>query len=417
MLDRRCFLMGAGLEFLSVAAFPQDAGIGGFAADSAGLACGYEVSPKGLPNEGILFVDHSRAGRGGHLGYALVEYEDGKILAFYPNCSAESHNPENFPMALPVKGHSARGWMEYKRSDDGGRTWNDPKVLPYSKNLFDAEQSGKTDKRVSALAEKAIRTADGDIVLFFLVCDITNNVIYWQCRTPTYIVSADGGHTWSEPSELCDDRGRIYDARYYNGEIFVLHFKNDNEIEFLGNKKEHVYGLYVSADGGRSFAKRSELPFDTAGRLYGTMGVLDSDRLVVYIYNSKAEDTMDYVVSDDGGRTWSDPKIAQFQKRIRNPQMALLNGCYFMHGRSGGFGDEEGKGHFTLYSSRDGLTWDAGVYLRMRTAGLGAYSNSIVVGSLNASKRKRLLIQASHAYEDHLTNVYHWWLDTPGEKQ
>lgn len=97
--------------------------------------------------------------------------------------------------------------------------------------------------------------------------------------------------------------------------------------------------------------------------------------------------------------------------------MASLNRCYFMHGQGGSFGDEAGKGRFTLYSSRDGLNWDAGVYLRMRTARLAACSNSIVVGSLNPSEQRRLLIQASHAYEDHLTSLYHWWLDTPGEKQ
>jgi hypothetical protein len=97
--------------------------------------------------------------------------------------------------------------------------------------------------------------------------------------------------------------------------------------------------------------------------------------------------------------------------------MASLNGCYLMHGRSGSFGEEVGKGHFVLYSSRDGLAWDDGAYLRKRTAGLGAYSNSIVVGSLNPQKRNRLLIQASHAYEQHMTSVYHWWIDTPNKEQ
>lgn len=126
---------------------------------------------------------------------------------------------------------------------------------------------------------------------------------------------------------------------------------------------------------------------------------------------------VDYVLSADGGRTWSDPKIGHFRKRIRNPQVASLNGCCFMHGRGGSFGDEAGKGRFTLYSSRDGLDWDAGAHLRMRTAGLGAYSDSIVVGSLNPTKRKRLPIQATHACGDHLTDVYRWWLDTPGEKR
>ncbi len=369
----------------------------------------YEITPKDPPNDGILFVDHSPAKRGGNLGHALVEYEDGKILAFYPNCSAESHNPKK-----SGKGHSARGWMEYKRSENSGETWSDRNVVAYSKNLFDTGQSGKTSKKLSAFAEKAIRTDKGEIVLFFLVCDITANVIWRQFQVPTYISSPDGGYTWREPSALCDSRGRLYDAKYHNGEILALHFRNDNEINFLGNKPEHVYELHVSRDGGRTFEKRSELPFDTIGKSYGTMGIRDNGNIIVYIYNSKAEHTMDYVVSDDDGRTWSEPRIAHFKKKIRNPQMAVLNGCYFMHGRSAFLqGKKEEKGHFVLYASRDGFAWDDGIYLRMREKGIAAYSNSIVVGSLNPHKRNRLLLQASHAYEQHLTNVYHWWIDTP----
>ena len=85
-----------------------------------------------------------------------------------------------------------------------------------------------------------------------------------------------------------------------------------------------------------------------------------------------------------------------------------------MHGRSAFLqGTKEQKGHFVLYASRDGIVWDDGIYLKMCEEGIAAYSNSIVVGSLNSNKRNRLLIQASHAYEPNLTNVYHWWIDTP----
>ena len=116
----------------------------------------YEITPKNPPNDGILFVDHSPAKRSGNLGHALVEYEDGKILAFYPNCSAERHNPEK-----PDRGHSARGWMEYKRSEDGGETWSDRNVVAYSKNLFDTGQSGKASKKLSAFAREGSSDGQG----------------------------------------------------------------------------------------------------------------------------------------------------------------------------------------------------------------------------------------------------------------
>lgn len=353
--------------------------------------CAYRLSPKDPPNDGILFIDHSKTGRSGHLGHALVEYAPDKILAFYPNCSDDN------------KGHSAVGWTEYKRSEDGGKTWSEQEILTYTKNLL--------GRKLSAFAEKAVLTDQGDIVVFFLVCDISTDTIWSHFQKPTYVISSDQGRTWSEPLELGDKRGRVYDVRYHNGEILALNFANDNDINFLGNKREHVYELYVSRNSGRSFAKRSVLPFDTMGRSYGTMGMLDTGELVVYIYNRNAERESDYVLSDDGGRTWSEPKTAHFAKKIRNPQLISMDGCYFLHGRSGSLGDE--KGHMVLYSSRDGLSWDEGVYLRKREAGLGAYSNSVVVGSKDPNRPNRLLIQASHAYELNKTNVLHWWLTLP----
>lgn len=364
---------------------------------------GYEVYPSNPPNDGILFVDHSINQRSGHLGHALVEYEDGKILAFYPSCSTDA------------KGHSAVGWMEYKRSVDGGRSWSAPQVLDYTKDLYDAGQSGKPGTRkYAAFAEKAVVTEKGEIVLFFLICDITEDPTWSHFQIPTYIISKDGGHTWSEPFELCSQRSRVYDAKYHNGEILVLNFINENDVSFLGNKEEDVYELYVSKDGGRTFRKRSELPFDTMGKSYGTMGILESGGIVTYIYNANDEFNSDYVVSMDGGYSWSEAKTAYFSKKMRNQQMSSLNGLYFMHGRSGSKASKKGeqKGHMVLYSSKDGFNWDDGIFLRMREAGLGAYSNSIPIGTLNSDKKDRLLIQASHAYEQNKTNVLHWWVDT-----
>jgi hypothetical protein len=83
----------------------------------------FTVTPPDPPNEGILFVNHKLASRSGHLGHALVEAADGKILAFYADCSDDD------------EGHSGVGWMECKRSTDGGRTWSKPEPHPHSKRV------------------------------------------------------------------------------------------------------------------------------------------------------------------------------------------------------------------------------------------------------------------------------------------
>ena len=86
----------------------------------------YTVSPGTVPGEGILFVNHHEKRRSGHLGHALVEYEDGKLLAFYSNCAGSRNH-----------GHSGFGWVEYRRSEDGGETWDElDRYSPVSMNLW-----------------------------------------------------------------------------------------------------------------------------------------------------------------------------------------------------------------------------------------------------------------------------------------
>jgi len=373
----------------AVVAVPTDRAISGEEA-SAPLP-GFRFTPPNPPNAGILFVDHSGTNRSGHLGHALVEYADGKILAFYPNCS-DDHG-----------GHSAVGWMEFKRSEDGGATWSGPHVLPFSKQLFERGEGR------SAMAEKAVRTDQGQIVLFYLVCDISETPLWRPYGVPLYTTSADGGRTWSEPEPVCEKRGRVYDGIYHDGEILALHFANDATRNWTGTEDEHVYELHVSTDNGKTFSQRSQLPFVTRHRGYGSMGILKSGELIASIYDAKDERVLDYATSADGGRTWSAVKTSRFSRKIRNPQFIRYADRFFMHGRSGAYG--EGSGHMILYASDDGVHWDDGRYLRMQDAGTGAYSNSIVVGSLNPDKPERLLIQASHAYEKSKTNILHWWID------
>ena len=62
-------------------------------------------------SEREIFVDHSRNGRSGHMGHALVDAGGGRILDFYSNCDGRR-----------CDGHSGFGWMEYRISEDYGKT-------------------------------------------------------------------------------------------------------------------------------------------------------------------------------------------------------------------------------------------------------------------------------------------------------
>lgn len=352
------------------------------------------LTPGNPPNDGILFADQEAAGRSGHMGHALVEYAPGKVLAFYPNCSAD--DPK-------YQGHSGDGWMEYRRSIDAGRTWSEPIVEPHSKALHESA-CGKTH-----MCEKAVCADDGTIILFYLTCDMKTNGHIWEPYfEPYYAMSKDGGETWGEKKMLFHEAGRVYDAVSYEGDIYVLFFANA-ELPGIAHLQEHPYRLYVSHDNGESFEFLSNVGFDsTINCLYGTMAFTQDGKLMVYIYDEKDEHNPKYIVSEDKGRTWGINRRAFFAKKIRNPQLIKFGSRWFMHGRSGSFGSD--TGHFVLYSSEDAVHWDEGTYLRMATAGAGAYSNNLIVHDPKGGER--MLIQTSHAYDKNKTNTIMWWIDT-----
>lgn len=347
----------------------------------------FKITPADLPNEGALFVDHAPADRSGHLGHALVEYEEGKILAFYPNCAGDKGG---LPwMGREWAGHNANGWMEYKRSEDGGRTWSRPAVLEYSKAVYDQKQGR------SVFCEKAVRTPGGGVLLFNLECDISTNTDWSPIFTPTFLHSTDGGKSWGPPQKLGDAPARVFAAIVVDDTIFVL----------IRRQQDKVHLLYASTDDGRTFVERSRLPFQD--RVYGALAVLGAGRLIAYVYNAADEQRLDYTISENGGASWSESATAFFAKKIRNPQIAAFKGGFVMHGRSGHVGRDTGDlGHLVLYVSTDGLSWDEGRYLCKKKAGHAAYSNNLL---LNGGRR--LLIQASYAYEHSKANVVHWWLE------
>lgn len=329
-----------------------------------------------------VYVDNQSRGRSGHMSHALVRLGPGRIMAFNSNCSPKR-----------LSGHAACGWNEYRISEDDGVTWGEVKVLDYSWQAY-------LDMAFTVSVEKAVRCG-GRIVAFALRNTPYREICCEPWLTSVTLLSDDDGQTWREAGETTPFRGRIYDALECDGTIYLLQFCNDAEINFTGNRPEHLYRIYRSLDQGESFQEVAIVPFlTTFGRGYGSMLFLPDGSLIVYAYNLNDEVNMDYaVLAPDGTWTTGTSFVA---KKIRNPQTAILDSLFVLHGRTGG-----GTGEFVFYTSRDGMVWDEGVIVAPKKPGC-YYSNNIVV---EHNGKKRLLVQYSDTYEKCCVNVMHRFLE------
>ncbi len=372
----------------------------------------YHVYPSDIPNTGILFVDQEKDGRSGHAGITVTECKNGDVLAFYQNGANDESN---------WMGHGSGGWSEYRRSTDGGMTWGEPVVFDYSREQWYG------DDVFSAIVYSLITAPDGTLVATVLRY---RNERWVKAKAPVYFLSHDHGDSWKGPFSF-DENSTVEDISMTmntsflrDGEVFIV---------FRGGSSNMAPGgphtLWVSGDNGRSFHRRSVLPFNDAD-YYWAAGTLDNGEIIVYTYNAHqlsgdarrhAERNIPYTISKDGGRTWSEPRTAYFAKGIRNMQLSeKLGAFYFMHGRSGSYRPEgeleagdPGPGNFVLYYSEDGINWDEGVLLmsRRQTAGGGdCYSANAIIGKYDTEMPQRLLIQSDISYRGSRTNMHHWWV-------
>ncbi len=332
--------------------------------------------------DALIHVDNEARFRSGHMSHAMVEYKPDHVIDFNSNCSAALYG-----------GHSTYGWVEYRYSSDAGASFSEEiHALPYSKqSLYDGIHT--------ISVEKAVVCDDGTLVAICLRNDAHKLCEPWD--TPTVVRSLDGGKTWTEPSELCPYKGRVYDARYHNGVVYALEFCNDGVKAFCGWNDEHVYRIFASYDSGVSFEEVCVVPIPSKGRGYGSMIFDGEGRLHVYAYNLNAEREMDHIVSEDCGKTWGSAEVCYVAKGIRNPQTAIVDGIFVLHARA-----EQWTG-FVLYTSRDGSHWDEGEYIGTNTGGC-YYSNNVLLNDPNGGKR--LLIQYSECYHRDCVNVMHRWL-------
>ena len=266
--------------------------------------------------------------------------------------------------------------------------------MPYSKEaLYDG---------INVISvEKAVACDDGRIVAFCL--RNTADALCEPWDTPMYVTSFDEGKTWTKEQELCSYKGRVYDACYHNGVIYLLEFCNDGTIDFCGQNEEHVYRIFTSHNNGDSFEELCVVPIPSLERGYGSMLFDDEGKLHIYAYNQKDEQHMDHIISTDNGATWGKSDVCYLKEGIRNPQTAQIDGVYILHGRNAAVDG------FVLYISEDGHSWDEGTYLG-REKGCCYYSNNIVLKDKN--QKNRLLIQYSEMYgREWCVDIKHIWLE------
>jgi len=335
-----------------------------------GGALVYDYNPStqlGDPLFGTLVADmqHDHPGRCSHGGPVCLQYANGVIAAFYANTSD----------------HNSDGWTECALSKDGGKTWAKYNKFQYS---YDAYQK---DPKEPAWVEEALVAGSGTAVLFlthFKDDKRTRNAI---------LKSLDHGSTWTE----CEPFNA--DAVGYPCAVAV---SGDTSYVLIdSNAGPHV--LYASMDDARTWRKRSTLPLDKE-KWYGAMCIMADGRLLAGAYTAEDEKHFHYCISADGGKTWSEQKAAKVDKAIRDPELACVEGMYFLHGRSGHHAP--GAHRFVLYTSSNGEDWGEGIVVSGDERGPDGYSHNCIVRKGDSAAPAELMVLYSIIYEGRDTNEY-----------
>lgn len=312
----------------------------------------------------IADLENDAPGRCSHGGPVCLEYANGHIAAFYANTSD----------------HNSDGWSDYALSRDGGRTWEKYNRFEYSYQAY------RKDPKRPVIVEEGLTTGNGTVVLFLTHVD--------NGRSRSGIMkSRDHGVTWTDYEPL--------DGDFVGYPCAVGVAGDTNFVLYDISSGPHV--LYVSTDDGQSWRRRSTLPLDD-DKWYGAMCIMEDGRLLAGAYTEKDEHHLYYCISRDQGRTWTEQRRAYVDKKVRDPELAYLGGKYYLHGRSGQYG--EGKDRFVLYQSDDGVNWGSGIIVSGDERHADGYSHNCVINRYDDDLPNELMVQYSIVYDGLDTNTH-----------
>ncbi len=187
------------------------------------------------------------------------------------------------------------GVVKMVRSSDDGESWSDPETI-----FSSPEMSCGAHHAPAQLSDGRL------IVPMTLIKDIANRKFGGHYRSETHVISsADGGRSWTEPTQIGPMEGWYWQNNYGrvrelpDGRVFI-----PGGGQKLGEEPWYS-GYFVSHDGGRTFPDLVTVAHGLADEI--DLAPLGDGRWIAMVRDLEPPHYLHRSYSEDDGRTWSSP--------------------------------------------------------------------------------------------------------------
>ena len=231
-----------------------------------------------------------------------------------------------------------------------------------------------------------------------MVVFVTHFILGGSRTMSGFIRSYDQGASWTAYESVDGTHVGYPVGTAVDGDTNYVIYDSDGDSD---GGRPHV--LYVSTDDGRSWQKRSTLPLQD-DVWYGAITLMADGGLLAGAYHSDDEYNFYYCISKDQGRTWTEERKSRVDQKVRDPELGQIGGRYYLHGRSGSYG--EGADRFVLYESSDGENWGSAIVVSKQTGRGDGYSTNCLIHTDDDGKPDELMVLFSIQYKGVDTNEY-----------